>query len=117
MIFKGDELKEAMTSVAKYLVDSDNKIEEKEKKIAVYEHAGLHMVLRKIIGHDQILEKSSECKFKFINCMKNVLSLTMLKHLILIFLVTFSEILSSVITKDTLELWIQCNRACFLLIA
>lgn len=55
-----------MTSVAKFLVDADNIIEEKEKKTAVYEHAGLHMVLRKIIGHDQILEKSSECKSKII---------------------------------------------------
>lgn len=49
-----------MTSVAEYLVQPTNKIVEKEKKIALYEHAGLHMVLRKIIGHDQILEKNNE---------------------------------------------------------
>ncbi|CAI6354000.1 unnamed protein product [Macrosiphum euphorbiae] len=87
----GDKLKEAMTSVANYLIDPNNKVEDKDVKVPVYEHSGLHMVLRKIIGHDKILVKNNET--------------------------TFSEILSSIITADTLESWIQCNRACFLLIA
>lgn len=59
-IVSGENLKNAMTSVAEYLVEPSNKIVEKENKIFVYEHAGLHMVLRKIIGHDQILEKNNE---------------------------------------------------------
>lgn len=62
ILFTGEKLKEAMTSVANYLVDPDNTILEKEKQVSVYEHAGLHMVLRKIIGHDQTLEKNSESK-------------------------------------------------------
>lgn len=32
------------------------------------------------------------------------------------FLATFSEILSSVITTDTLKSWVKCNRACYLLV-
>jgi len=87
----GEKLKEAMTSVASYLVDTSNKISDNDNIIPMYEHAGLHMVLRKIIGSDKILIKNSET--------------------------TFSEILSSLLTKDTLQSWVQCNRACFLLIA
>lgn len=51
-----------MTSVANYITDSNNTIEEKEKKVPVYEHAGLHMVLRKIIGNDLTLAKNNESK-------------------------------------------------------
>lgn len=47
-----------MTSIAHYLANPDNKIEDKEKQIPVYEHAGLHIVLKKIIAHDQILLKN-----------------------------------------------------------
>lgn len=62
LYFKGEQLKEAMTSVANYIIDSNNTVEEKEKKVPVYEHAGLHMVLRKIIGNDLILVKNNESK-------------------------------------------------------
>lgn len=55
-----------MTSVSKYLIDPKNKIEEKGKDVPVYEHAGLHMVLRKIIGNDQLLVKNNESKFLFV---------------------------------------------------
>jgi sRNA-binding regulator protein Hfq len=67
ILFTGEKLKGAMTSVANYLVDPDNTVLEKDEKIAVYEHAGLHMVFRKIIGHDQILEKNNESKTNFIS--------------------------------------------------
>jgi len=87
----GEKLKEAMTSIANYLIDPSNKVEDKGVKVPVYEHSGLHMVLRKIIVHDKSLVENNET--------------------------TFSEILSSIITTDTLKLWVQCNRACFLLIA
>lgn len=52
-----------MTSVSKYLIEPENKIEEKGKMVPVYEHAGLHMVLRKIISNDQILVKNGEGMF------------------------------------------------------
>jgi len=61
----GDKLKEAMTSVAHYLIDSNNKVEDKDVKVPVYEHSGLHMVLRKIIGHDKILVKNNESMTNF----------------------------------------------------
>lgn len=62
----GDKLKEAMTSIATYLIDSNNKVEDKDVKVPVYEHSGLHMVLRKIIGHDKILVKNNESMTNFI---------------------------------------------------
>lgn len=55
-----------MTSIANYLVEPSNEIEDKEKYVPLYEHASLHMVLKKIIGHDKILVKSNEGKIKFI---------------------------------------------------
>lgn len=62
----GDKLKEAMTSVANYLIDPNNKVEDKDAKVPVYEHSGLHMVLRKIIGHDKILVKNNESMTHFV---------------------------------------------------
>lgn len=56
-----------MTKISEYLVKPNNVIEEKEKQVPVFEHAGLHMVLRKIIGHDQILIKNNESKNNFSN--------------------------------------------------
>lgn len=61
----GDKLQEAMTSVANYLIDPNNKVEDKDVKVPVYEHSGLHMVLRKIIAHDKILVKNNESMFNF----------------------------------------------------
>jgi len=55
-----------MTSIANYLIDPDNKVEDKDVKVPVYEHSGLHMVLRKIIGHDKSLEKNNESMIHFI---------------------------------------------------
>lgn len=73
ILFLGEKLKDAMTSVASYLVNPDSTVLEKEKEVPVYEHAGLHMVLRKIIGYDQTLDKNSESKSNFdivLNCLK-----------------------------------------------
>lgn len=56
-----------MTSVAEYLVEPNNTIQDNKKQIPLYEHAGLHMVLRKIIGHDNILEKNNESKNNFLS--------------------------------------------------
>jgi len=48
-----------MTSVANYLVNPDNMLEEYQKKIPVYEHSGIHVVLKKIIGNDRILMENN----------------------------------------------------------
>ncbi|XP_025409538.1 uncharacterized protein LOC112682959 [Sipha flava] len=55
-----EKLRDAITSVANYLVDPDNTILKKDKEMSVYEHAGLHIVLEKIIGYDQTLEKNNK---------------------------------------------------------
>lgn len=55
-------MKNALTSVANYLANPINEILEEKKLVPVYEHAGLHMVLKKIIGNDKVLVKNSESK-------------------------------------------------------
>lgn len=58
-----------MTSLSKYIIEPKNKIEDNGKEVPIYEHAGLHMVLKKIIGNDQLLLKNGESKCLFIiNC-------------------------------------------------
>lgn len=104
-----------MISVANYLIDPNNKVEDKDVKVPVYEHSGLHMVLRKIINHDKILVKNNESMLH--STVKIVFLLININCIFFISLATFSEILSSIITDDTLRSWIQCNRACFLLVA
>jgi len=64
--FVGAKLKEAMTSVANFLIDPKNKIKDRIGKVPVYEHSGVHMVLRKIIGHDNILVEHNEGMTHFI---------------------------------------------------
>lgn len=54
-----------MTSVANYLVNTDNMLEEYNKKIPVYEHSGIHTVLKKIIGNDRILMENNSNGKKF----------------------------------------------------
>lgn len=61
-----------MTSIANYIVEPSNKIEEKEKKVPLYEHASLHMVLKKIINHDKILLSSNEGKNQIYNYYKKI---------------------------------------------
>jgi len=59
-----------MTSIAEYVANSNNKIGEKDEYINCYEHAGLHIVLKKIIAHDQnLLKNNAGSKNKFINRM------------------------------------------------
>ncbi|XP_050528827.1 protein penguin [Daktulosphaira vitifoliae] len=87
----GETLEAAMKTVADYIVDPNNQITDKDKQVPVYEHAGLHMMLRKLIGHDQVLADSEKS--------------------------SFSEILSLALTQETLKTWMQCNRACFLIVS
>lgn len=56
----------------------------------VVEHPGLHMMLKKLIQNDKELLKKGTS--------------------------TFGEILISQLTTEVLEKWIECNRACFLLV-
>jgi hypothetical protein len=65
ILFTEEKLRDAITSVANYLVDPDNTILKKDKEMSVYEHAGLHIVLEKIIGYDQTLEKNNKSKTSF----------------------------------------------------
>lgn len=55
-----------MKAIAEFLVDSSNTIEEKGKQVPLYEHAGLHMILRKLIAHDEVLMKNNKSKTNFL---------------------------------------------------
>lgn len=59
--FVGAKLKKLMTTVINFIFDPKNKLKDRFLgKVPVYEHSGIHLVLRKIIGHDKILAENNE---------------------------------------------------------
>lgn len=70
--FVGEKLKEAMTSVANFLIDPKSKVKDRSGKVPIYEHSGVHMVLRKIIGYDKILAQNNEGMTHFIIKFKKI---------------------------------------------
>lgn len=90
----------AMVTLAILKVGSGEKLKAAFESIAkfissdtecnVVEHPGLHMILKKLVQNDkELLKKGGP---------------------------TFGEILISQLTTEILEKWIECNRACFLLV-
>lgn len=86
----GEKLKRAFEAVAIFISDLKSKIKEGDEEYKPIEHAGLHMMLKKLIQNDKELQKKSEC--------------------------TFGEILINYLKTNIIEKWIECNRGCFLLI-
>ncbi|KZC10744.1 PREDICTED: protein penguin [Dufourea novaeangliae] len=86
----GEKLKQAFESIAKYITDSQTRIKEGDAEHKVVEHAGLHMMLKKLIQNDEKLQGRNET--------------------------TFGEILTSHLNVNIIQEWIESNRGCFLLI-
>lgn len=87
--YEGD-LKPAFEAISDFILNPDSKIVEEEKEHNPIEHAGLHMILKKLIQLNQIfLDKKRT---------------------------SFGEVLAERLDKGILENWIQVNRGCFLLI-
>ncbi|XP_045476576.1 protein penguin [Harmonia axyridis] len=87
----GKEVEHTFESIVKVITNADWKIKENEQEIQGIEHAGLHMVLKKIAQHDKINTEND--------------------------LPTFGGALLKLLTDDVLERWIQLNRGCFLLVS
>ncbi|PNF29155.1 hypothetical protein B7P43_G12377 [Cryptotermes secundus] len=88
---KGSELQKAFETIAEYICDVTKKISEEKQEFFVVEHAGTHLMLKKLIQHDKERLRNGE--------------------------VTFSSVLVSKLTEGTLLSWITYNRGCFLLVA
>ncbi|XP_033222257.1 pumilio homolog 3 [Belonocnema kinseyi] len=87
--YEGD-LKPAFEAIADFILNPDSKIVEEEKEHKPIEHAGLHLILKKLIQLSQVfLEKKRT---------------------------SFGQVLAERLDKEILENWIQVNRGCFLLI-
>jgi len=65
------KLKEAMTSVANYIIDPKNKLKDEiYGKVHAYEHSGVNMILRSIIVNDKILAANNKGMTHFIITLK-----------------------------------------------
>lgn len=86
----GEKLKQALDSIAIFITNKKSIIKDGNNKYKPIEHAGLHMVLKKLIQYDKELQSKEE--------------------------ITFGEVLLPHLKRNTIETWIECNRGCFLLV-
>ncbi|XP_076162947.1 pumilio and CPL domain-containing protein penguin [Ptiloglossa arizonensis] len=86
----GEKLKQAFKSIATFITDSTVRIKEKDLEHRTVEHAGLHMMLKKVIQNDKELLIKGET--------------------------TFGDELINHLEADVIEQWIEYNRGCFLLV-
>lgn len=89
-IGNGEKLIKAFHAVATFVTDLKSKITEGGNEHKLVEHAGLHMMLKKLIQNDKELQEKGEP--------------------------TFGAILDNYLKADVIKEWIGCNRGCFLLI-
>ncbi|XP_023026299.2 pumilio and CPL domain-containing protein penguin [Leptinotarsa decemlineata] len=85
------ELEKAYNSIVDVISNPDWKIKETDKETLGIEHAGMHMLLKKLAKYDN---DSTVTKY-----------------------VTFGECLAKKLNDDMLKVWLKLNRGCFLLIA
>ncbi|CAH0563589.1 unnamed protein product [Brassicogethes aeneus] len=86
----GEDLKEAYKSIVGVICDVDWKIKENDAEIDGIEHAGFHMVLKKLAQHDKVNLEAKEP--------------------------TFGEFLIEKLDDTLLQMWLKLNRGCFLLV-
>ncbi|XP_076618730.1 pumilio and CPL domain-containing protein penguin [Colletes latitarsis] len=86
----GEKLKQAFQSIATFITDPEIRITENGVKRKTVEHAGLHMMLKKVIQNDKILLTKGET--------------------------TFGDVLINHLKTNVIKEWIEYNRGCFLLI-
>ncbi|KAK9309799.1 hypothetical protein QLX08_000621 [Tetragonisca angustula] len=86
----GEKLEKAFEVIVMFITNSKSKIKEGDKEYKPIEHAGLHMMLKKLIQNDKELQEKNEN--------------------------TFGKILIDHLETNIIEEWIECNRGCFLLV-
>lgn len=85
-----EKLEKAFEAVTTFITDLKSKIKEGDEEYKPVEHAGLHMMLKKLIQNDKELQEKGES--------------------------TFGKILVDHLETNIIEEWIECNRGCFLLV-
>lgn len=86
----GEKLEKAFEAIVIFITNSKSKIKQGDKEYKPIEHAGLHMMLKKLIQNDKELQEKNEN--------------------------TFGKILVDHLETNVIEEWIECNRGCFLLV-
>ncbi|XP_068978904.1 protein penguin isoform X2 [Bombus flavifrons] len=85
-----EKLEKAFEAVTIFITDLKSKIKEGDEEYKPVEHAGLHMMLKKLILNDKELQEKGES--------------------------SFGKILVNHLETNIIEEWIECNRGCFLLV-
>ena len=86
----GEKFKQASESIARFITDSESKIKDGDVEYDLVDHAGLHMMLKKLIQNDKEMLGKGEP--------------------------TFGEALADRLKANVIEKWIEYNRGCFLLV-
>ncbi|CAH1732042.1 pumilio homolog 3-like [Aphis gossypii] len=87
---RGAKLKKLMTTVINFIFDPKNKLKDRFLgKVPVYEHSGVLKAIELLMTGDFLLTLNNE--------------------------ITFSEVLSSIITTDIIKSWVKRKDACYLL--
>ncbi|XP_076686974.1 pumilio and CPL domain-containing protein penguin [Andrena cerasifolii] len=86
----GEKFKQASESIARFITDSEGKIKDGDVEYDLVDHAGLHMMLKKLIQNDKKMHGEGEP--------------------------TFGEVLADHLKTNVIEKWIEYNRGCFLLV-
>lgn len=85
-----EKLEKAFEAITIFITDLKSKIKEGDEEYKPVEHAGLHMMLKKLIQNDKELQEKGES--------------------------TFGKILVNHLETNIIEEWIECNRGCFLFV-
>lgn len=85
-----EKLEKAFEAITIFITDLKSKIKEGDEEYKPVEHAGLHMMLKKLIQNDKELQEKGES--------------------------TFGKILVNHLETNVIEEWIECNRGCFLFV-
>lgn len=85
-----EKLEKAFEAITIFITDLKSKIKEGDEEYKPIEHAGLHMMLKKLIQNDKELQEKGES--------------------------TFGKILVNHLETNVIEEWIECNRGCFLFV-
>ncbi|XP_003399535.2 protein penguin [Bombus terrestris] len=85
-----EKLEKAFEAITIFITDLKSKIKEGDEEYKPIEHAGLHMMLKKLIQNDKELQEKGES--------------------------TFGKILVNHLETNIIEEWIECNRGCFLFV-
>lgn len=86
----GQGLENALNSLSKQITAVDWKIQENNTEMFGIENSGLHMTLKKLAQNDKVASASGKY--------------------------TFGEAIVKSLSDETVELWIQYNRGCFVLL-